>query len=319
VTVSDLETTTINGGQIAGNRNRIINGAMAIDQRNAGAAQTISVSTSPYTVDRFYAYCTGANVTGQRVTGANAGQYRYQFTGAASVTGISFGQRIETLNSADLAGNTVTLGVDLANSLLTTVTWTASYASSTDNFNTRTSIATGTFTVTSTVNRYNAQISIPSAAVTGIQVELSVGAQTSGTWTIGNVQLELGSIATPFERKSYGQELALCQRYYLQYNASAAPNVLGVLSGCTTTTTNSIIFTIPLPTILRVTPVLTLGGTNTNYFFATGGTVITSTTLTVFSYYQNILYCNLTGYSGGVDGYAGVMSIRNTLTISCEL
>jgi len=325
VTVSDLETTTINGGQIAGNRNRIINGAMAIDQRNAGAAQTITAAAAlAYTVDRFYAYCTGANVTGQRVTGANAGQYRYQFTGAASVTGISFGQRIETLNSADLAGNTVTLGVDLANSLLTTVTWTAYYANTTDAFGTvasptRTSIATGTFTVTSTVNRYNAQISIPSAAVTGIEIALSVGAQTSGTWTIGNVQLELGSIATPFERKSYGQELALCQRYYLQYNASATPNALGALSGYTTTVTNSIIFTIPLPTILRVTPVLTLGGTNTNYFFATGATAMTSTTLTVYSYYQNILYCNLTGYSGGVDGYAGVMSIRNTLTISCEL
>ena len=325
VTVSDLQTTTINGGQIAGNRNRIINGFMAIDQRNAGAAQTITAAAAlAYTVDRFYAYCTGANVTGQRVTGANAGQYRYQFTGASSVTGISFGQRIETLNSADLAGNKVTLGVDLANSLLTTVTWTAYYANTTDTFGTiasptRTSIATGTFTVTSTVNRYNVQISIPSAAYTGIEIVFSVGAQTSGTWTIGNVQLELGSIATPFERRSYGQEFALCQRYFLQYNASTQPNLLGGLSGYTTSATTSIIFTIPLPTILKGTPVLTLGGTNTNYFFATGATAMTSTTLTVYSYYQNILCCNLTGYSGGVDGYAGVMSIRNTLTISCEL
>jgi hypothetical protein len=79
---------------------------------------------------------------------------------------------------------------------------------------TRTLIATGTFTVNSTVTRYNANISVPAAATTGIEIVLTVGAQTSGTWTIGNVQLEAGTVATPFERRSYGQELALCQRYY---------------------------------------------------------------------------------------------------------
>ena len=221
---------SVNGGPIAGTRNRIINGGTAVDQRNAGASQTFTAGAAlAYTVDRWYAYSTGANVTGQRVTGASAGQYRYQFTGAASVTGIGFGQRIETLNSADLAGTTATLSVDLANSLLTTVTWTAYYANTTDTFGTlasptRTQIATGTFTVTNTVTRYNAQISVPAAAVTGIEIVLSVGAQTSGTWTIGNVQLEAGSVATPFERRSYGQELFLSQRYYYQNNIYVSTN-----------------------------------------------------------------------------------------------
>lgn len=200
--------------------NRIINGGMAVDQRNAGAAQTFTAGAAlAYSVDRWYGYCTGANVTGQRVAGASAGQFRYQFTGAASVTAIGFGQRIEQLNSADLASTTATLSVDLANSVLTTVTWTAYYATTADTFGTlasptRTQIATGTFTVTSTVTRYNTNISIPAAATTGIEIVFTIGAQTSGTWTIGNVQLEAGSVATPFERRSYGQELALCQRYY---------------------------------------------------------------------------------------------------------
>ena len=200
-------------------RNRIINGAMAIDQRNAGSSQTITAASAlAYTVDRWYAYCTGANVTGQRVQGASANQYRYQFTGAASVTAIGFAQRIEAINSSDLAGTTATLSVDLSNSLLTTVTWTAYYANSTDTFGTLaspsvTSIATGSFTVTSSIARYSAQISIPSAATTGLQILFTVGAQTSGTWVIGNVQLEPGSIATPFERRLYGQELTLSQRY----------------------------------------------------------------------------------------------------------
>lgn len=211
---------SINGGAISGTRNRIINGGMAIDQRNAGASQTFTAAAAlAYSVDRWYGYCTGANVTGQRVQGATAGQFYYRFTGAASVTAIGFGQRIEQLNSADLAGTTATLSVDLANSLLTTVTWTAYYANTADTFGTlasptRTQIATGTFTVTSTVTRYSTSISVPAAATTGIEIVFTVGAQTSGTWTIGNVQLEAGGIATPFERKIYGQELALAQRYY---------------------------------------------------------------------------------------------------------
>lgn len=210
---------SINGGPISGARNRIINGGMAIDQRNGGAAQTITAAAAlAYSVDRWYAYCTGANVTGQQVQGATVGQFRYRFTGAASVTAIGFGQRIEQLNSADLAGTTATLSVDLANSVLTTVTWTAFYANTADTFGTlasptRTQIATGTFTVNSTVTRYSANISIPAAATTGIEIVFTVGAQTSGTWTIGDVQLERGTVATPFERRSYGQELELCQRY----------------------------------------------------------------------------------------------------------
>jgi hypothetical protein len=212
--------SSLNGGPIAGSRNRIINGTAAVDQRNAGASQTFTAAAAlAYSVDRWYGYCTGANVTGQRVTGATAGQFYYRFTGAASVTAIGFGQRIEQLNSADLASSTATLSVDLANSLLTSVTWTAYYATTADTFGTlasptRTQIATGTFTVTSTVTRYNTNISVPAAATTGIEIVFTVGAQTSGTWTIGNVQLEPGTVATPFERRSYGAELALCQRYY---------------------------------------------------------------------------------------------------------
>lgn len=39
--------------------------------------------------------------------------------------------------------------------------------------------------------------------------------QTNGaTWYLTGVQLESGTVATPFERRSFGQELALCQRYY---------------------------------------------------------------------------------------------------------
>jgi len=39
----------------------------------------------------------------------------------------------------------------------------------------------------------------------------------SATWEITAVQLEVGSTATDFEHRSYGEELALCQRYYQKY------------------------------------------------------------------------------------------------------
>jgi hypothetical protein len=243
-------------------KNKIINGAMAVDQRNAGASQTFTAGAAlAYAVDRWYGYCTGANVTGQRVAGTGADQYRYRFTGASSVTAIGFAQRIEQLNSYDLNTTTATLSVDLANSLLTSVTWTAFYANTADTFGTlasptRTQIATGTFTVTSTVTRYSASISIPAAATTGIEIVFTVGAQTSGTWTIGDVQLEAGSSATAFERRSYGQELQLCQRYaYVMRTYSAGEAYFrfptGYTAGSSTTVTN-----IPYPVEMRSTPSL---------------------------------------------------------------
>lgn len=201
-----------NGFGYTGLRNRIINGSMRIDQRNAGASQTIS--TTAYTVDRFYASATGASVTGQQVAGSGADQNEYKFTGAASVTAIAFGQRIEAANIYDLNSTTATLSVKLSNSLLTTVTWTAYYPTATDNWASRTQIATGTFTVTSTPTVYSAQIALGANVTAGLEIELTVGAQTSGTWTITEFQLENGSVATPFERRPLGLELALCQRYY---------------------------------------------------------------------------------------------------------
>ena len=200
-------------------RNKLINGGMAVDQRNAGATQTFTAAAAlAYSVDRWYGYCTGANATGARIAGTGS-QFAYRFTGAASVTAIGFAQRIEQVNAYSLAGQTATLSVDLANSLLTTVTWTAYYATTADTFGslaspTKTSIATGTFTVTSTVTRYQAQITVPAAATTGIEILFTVGAQTSGTWTIQNAQLEAGSLPTPFEQRPIGLELGLCQRYY---------------------------------------------------------------------------------------------------------
>jgi hypothetical protein len=214
----NFNITSINNGPLAGMRNAIINGGMLIDQRNGGAGQVITTAGA-YTVDRWICVPIGASVTGQRVTRTTVNQFGYQITGAAGVTSTVFLQRIEAASCASLANTTVTLSALLSNTVLTTVNWELLYPSATDNFATNTSIASGSWTVTSSDAIYTAQISIPDAATTGLQLNLSVGAQTSGTWIVSRVQLEPGTVATPFERRPIGTELALCQRYYEEVGA----------------------------------------------------------------------------------------------------
>lgn len=200
-------------------RNRLTNGGFRIDQRNAGAAQTYTAGAALlYGIDRWYGYCSGANVTGQQI--AVNGRRRYQFTGAASVTAVGLGQRIEAANCADMAGQNAVLQVKLSSSSLTAVTWTAYYANTADTFGTlasptRTQIATGTFTITATEATYSAPIAVPAAATTGIEIVFSAGALLAAqTLTIGDAQLELGVVPTSPEVRPIATELSLCQRYF---------------------------------------------------------------------------------------------------------
>jgi len=211
------------------------------------------------------------------VVGSGANKNLLQVTGAASVTAVGIGQRIEQLNSYDLSGQTCTLSVNIANSLLTTVTWTASYANTVDTFGTigtatKTQIATGTFTVTSTLTQYTTTISVPAAATTGVEILFTVAAQTSGTWQIGNVQLEAGNIATPFERPMYQQQFQNCQRYFQRHE----PIDLIGYNQATTTAYYSFNF----PTTMRIAAAsVSITGTCTIIYGA--GSTVTSSTYSV--------------------------------------
>lgn len=205
-------------------RNRLINGCMAVDQRNLGAAQTFTAAAAlAYAVDRWYGYCTGANVTGQRVAGTAPSQYAYKFTGATSNTAVGFGQRIEQLNSYDLASGAVTISAYMTASTNTTITWYLYTPTTTaDTFGTLasptvTQIATGTFSVTTSRTRFTATIAAATMAGNNKGLELrfvaASGLGNAVTWTIEDVQLEAGTIATAVERRPYGSEFLLCQRY----------------------------------------------------------------------------------------------------------
>jgi len=233
------------------NRNRLINGAMRIDQRNSGAAQTIT-STAAYTVDRWYSNASGANVTGQRVAGSGGFQYAYQFTGAASNTSVVLAQRIESINIADLASTTVTLSAYLASSTLTTVNWALYSANSTDNFGSSTLISSGSWTITSTLTRYQVAVTLSSAAANGVALNLSTGAFTSGTLTITGVQLETGSAATLYEQPNITTELMACQRYLPAFIATSTTFPLPG-TGTTTSTTNAQVLVV-FPVTARAIP-----------------------------------------------------------------
>ena len=101
-----------------------------------------------------------------------------------------------------------------------------------------------------------------SAWATSTQANRAVGQvnfddSTSNDWYITGVQLEVGSVATDFEHRSYAQELALCQRYYQvvvrasDYGSGIAPicNVIGYQ-------TNNVFGVLDLPVSMRSSPSL---------------------------------------------------------------
>jgi hypothetical protein len=67
---------------------------------------------------------------------------------------------------------------------------------------------------------------------------------TANEWYLTGVQIEVGKVATPFEHRSYGEELALCQRYYQLFEAAA----------CHASSTTAVEFTYQWNTEMRAAP-----------------------------------------------------------------
>jgi hypothetical protein len=280
-----------------GFRNRIINGDMRIDQRNAGAS--VTVNTSPvFTVDRFYCAANASGVyTAQRSTTAPAG-----FTNSVILTvttprtsiaaGDVYGirQAIEGFNTADLgwggaSAQSVTLSFWVRSSI--TGTYTVSFFNAAFN---RSYVATYTINAANTFEQKTITIAgdttgtwaTDNTASITVYWDLGSGSTyngTAGAWAaagairtsgstnwistngatfyITGVQLEAGSVASPFERLDYGRQLLQCQRYYEQYGMQTSAAGLGYCS----VRTGAWYGYIPFMVEKRAAPTVTLTGT----------------------------------------------------------
>ena len=141
-------------------------------------------------------------------------------TGAAGTTEVYLLQRLESKDTNRLKNKTVTFSCELSNSLLTSATWEVYRPTTTNDTHgtiatpTQTLIASGTFTITSTLTRYSATFDLPDLASRGLDVRLEFGALTSGNSVISRLQLEEGCVATAFNCEDYSKELEKCQRYF---------------------------------------------------------------------------------------------------------
>jgi hypothetical protein len=315
VTTAGITTAyigSVNDGPISGARNRIINGDMRIDQRNAGASVTANDGVI-YTLDRWAANDNSdGSFTVQRSTVAPAGFTNSLLCTVASAdTSLSnqqfayISQIIEGFNTGDLNfgsadARTVTLSFWVRSSLTGTFGGSLRNGDANRSYPFTYSIAAANTweykTITIAGDTTGTWATDNSAGI-GVFFGLGVGSATSGAagaWTAANrvsatgatsvigtngatfyitgVQLEAGTVATPFERRSYGQELALCQRYYWKNSTGFTASGRN-----TTTCTISGLFPVQMRTAPTITHVAnyTVFFASVNAFTATGIAIAT--------------------------------------------
>jgi len=336
------------GGQDAtfgGMRNRIINGAMMIDQRS-----TAVTAGSTYTVDRWQVdqLTTSGSVSFAQSSTAPTGftkSLKITVTSAdtsvAATDLIDFRHWIEGYNVADFGLGTA------AASTFTLSFWVNSSLTGTYGVSVRNSDGNRVYVATYTINSANTweQKTITIAGDTtgtwltdngrglGISFTVMTGSNfqgTAGSWGITNnrstssqanllatngntfyitgVQLEKGSVATAFEYRPYQTELLMCHRYY--YYAGLNQGA-GYQDGATNIQAT---FLTSVP--MRTTPTLTTAGT-TYIWRHNGYGSQSSPSNTVNQYVGCSLTFTITGYSGGVNGY--VATWYSNITCNAEL
>lgn len=262
------ETGSLNSINTFGFKNRLINGAQIIDQRNAGASVAVSNATLTYITDRWGVYenCSGA-FSWQQVSDApsnfiNSLKCTVTTANSSPSNGdlVLMRQPIEGLNVADLgwgtaSAKTVTLSFWVKSSLTgqfggsfsnsdVTRSYPFSYTISAANTWEQKTITvagdtTGTWLKTNGIGVYvffdmgcGSTILGTAGAWAGADYRGATGdtkliATLSATWQVTGVQLEVGSQATSFDFRSYGTELALCQRYYYRLKTATAYGTAG--------------------------------------------------------------------------------------------
>jgi len=277
------------------NRNKIINGAMVIDQRNAGAA--VTPTATAYTIDRWqYQTNVASKITIQQNAGSVTPPVGFSnylgFTTASAHTAASGNlfevtYKVEGFDFVDLMWGSanaqpVTLSFWAYSSIAGTHSGSFSNGASTRSYPFTFSISTTNTWEYKTITVAGDTSGTWDGGTNGVGVFLyfdfgsgSTFRGTAGAWAAANlvgatgatsivgssgatfyitgVQLEAGDTATPFEHRSYGQELALCQRYYFKTNSSVRVRSAGYSANA-----RSYGQSITLPVTMRASPTITL-------------------------------------------------------------
>jgi hypothetical protein len=240
---------------------------MEIDQRYAGSGNTLVTTTETFVIDRFVGYKDAGVITSGQSSVAPVGfsnSISWSVgTGASATSGQFFflKQHIEGFNTADLEFGTVDAKT-VTLSFWVRASVTGTYSGSLTN-----GAVNRSYPFSYTINSANTweykTITVPGdtsgtwvgatngiglriywdlgsgstnrgsagswqdGAYTGVTGTTSISATTGATFYITGVQLEVGSFASTFERRPYGLELQLCQRYY----AKVGPYTSGVYPG----------------------------------------------------------------------------------------
>jgi hypothetical protein len=228
------------------------------------------------------------------------------------------------VNCVGLSGNAATLSFWVKNvSGSNDLFYTVYYANAADNFSAVTDIVpvtTVTSSLSSSWTRYTFTISsMPSGSANGVGV--AIGSTTANaSFRITGVQLEVGSVATPFERRQYGQELALCQRYLPAYNSASTVNGL---APAYTTATTTVVATFSFPVVARVAPTgITVS--NATHFTLTSAAATPTFSAVTFGSASSSTTGFITGtISGATAGQGGAIYFNSAsgqlLFTGCEL
>jgi hypothetical protein len=326
-----------------GLKNRIINGDCRIDQRNAGASVASPSDTYTLDRFYSRQVGGGVASIQQSSTAPNGFNNSLLFTVTTADSSIVTTDRyyirqyIEGYNVADLGWGTASAQT------ITLSFWVRSSVTGTFGGSLQNDAVDRTYAFTYTVSSANTweQKSITIAGDTsgtwlktngiGLIVQWSLGMgptylTTAGSWTAGNylsatgstnliatngatfyitgVQLEVGSTATPFERRMYGQELALCQRYYWMMVKQTTATIIA-LANMSYYNNTYLGGNITLPVTMRTAPSLdAASGTNYYIMFRNNGNNTVNSWSIVDSQPQVVNIYN-TAQASGTAGQAG--------------
>jgi hypothetical protein len=238
---------TVESSLKSGRKNLIINGDFRVSQRGDYTAST-TMTHNVYMLDRWKNYA-GVTSTIQDL----GGYVEIKATAASGASTIRLSQLVEDLYQ--LEGQVVTVSCEMkSNSIngrlqMHNGSWVATSAAHTGGGDWENLSFTTTMSSSLTTTAIYAGID----GVSSADVAIAIGDYCQ----IKNVQLELGSVATDFEHRSYGEELALCQRYY--WTESQSDSYHNVCTGFYPNTT-LFIGVVHTPVAMRLSPSLITSG-----------------------------------------------------------